>query len=83
MTYQQNCTLPNDLVEQIMMQGLDAVPEMIGALINLAMQMERQAYLGVGPYERSPERRDSANGYKPKLGLDHGNGRLRFFVTTT
>ncbi len=27
MTYQQNCTLPNDLVEQIMMQGLEAVPE--------------------------------------------------------
>ena len=66
MTYQQNCTLPNDLVEQIMMQGLDAVPEMIGTLINLAMQIERQAYIGVGPYERSPERRDSANGYKPK-----------------
>jgi len=66
MTYQQNCTLPNDLVEQIMMQGLDAVPEMIGTLINLAIQIERQAYIGVGPYERSPERRDSANGYKPK-----------------
>ena len=66
MTYQQNCTLPNDLVEQIMMQGLDAVPEMIGTLINLAMQIERQTYIGVGPYERSPERRDSANGYKPK-----------------
>ena len=56
MTYQQNCTLPNDLVEQIMKQGLDAVPEMIGTLLNLAMQIERQAYLGVGPYERSPER---------------------------
>ena len=66
MTYQQNCTLPNELVEQIMMQGLEAVPEMISTLINLAMQIERQAYLGVGPYERSPERRDSANGYKPK-----------------
>jgi putative transposase len=66
MTYQQNCTLPDELVEQIMMQGLEAVPEMIGTLINLAMQIERQAYLGVGPYERSPERRDTANGYKPK-----------------
>jgi putative transposase len=66
MTYQQNCTLPNELVEQIMTQGLEAVPEMIGTLINLAMQVERQSYLGVGPYERSPERRDSANGYKSK-----------------
>jgi len=26
MTYQQNCTLPNELVEQIMTQGLEAVP---------------------------------------------------------
>ncbi len=66
MTYQQNCTLPDDLVEHIMKQGLEAVPEMISTLINLAMQVERQAYLGVGPYERSPERRDSANGFKPK-----------------
>ena len=66
MTYQQNCTLPNDLMEQIVTQGLDAVPEMIRTLINHAMQIERQDYLGVGPYERSPERRDSANGYKSK-----------------
>ena len=66
MTYQQNCTLPDDLVEHIMKQGLEAMPEMISTLINLAMQVERQAYLGVGPYERSPERRDSANGFKPK-----------------
>lgn len=66
MTYRQDCTLPNEFVEQIMMQGLEAVPEMISTLINLAMQVERQAYLGVGPYERSPERRDLANGYKSK-----------------
>lgn len=49
MSYQQNCTLPSELVEQIMTQGLEAVPEMISTLINLAMQVERQAYLGVGP----------------------------------
>jgi transposase-like protein len=30
------------------------------------MQLERQNHLGVGPYERSPDRRDQANGYKPK-----------------
>jgi transposase-like protein len=30
------------------------------------MQAERQQYLGLGPYERSPERQDYANGYKPK-----------------
>ncbi len=30
------------------------------------MKAERQKYLGVGPYERSPERQDYANGYKDK-----------------
>ncbi|MAU00950.1 MAG: hypothetical protein CL608_27710 [Anaerolineaceae bacterium] len=30
------------------------------------MQLERQKYLGVGPYERSAERQGQANGYKPK-----------------
>jgi len=45
---------------------MDYIPEMIRILINLAMQMERQAYLQAGPYERTPERKDYANGYKPK-----------------
>jgi len=66
MIYQQDITLPADLLEEIMAQGLDAIPEMIRILINLAMKIERQAYLGAGPYERTPERRDQANGYKPK-----------------
>jgi len=35
-------------------------------MIHAAMQVERQNDLGVGPYERSPERRDQANGCKPK-----------------
>ncbi len=40
---------------------------MIRIVINTAMQAERQKYLGVdAPYERSPQRHDQANGYKPK-----------------
>jgi len=66
MTCQEHCTLPNEIVEGIINQGIDYIPEMIRILINLAMQMERQAYLQAGPYERTPERRDYANGYKPK-----------------
>jgi putative transposase len=30
------------------------------------MQIERQKYLGVGPYERSDERQGHGNGFKPK-----------------
>ncbi len=30
------------------------------------MQAERQQYLGAAPYQRTPDRQDQANGYKPK-----------------
>lgn len=66
MTYQTNCTLPNELLEQIAEQGLEAVPDMIRTIINTAMLLERQAHLGAQPYERTSERRDYANGFKPK-----------------
>lgn len=66
MTYSHNSTPPRELVEQIAEQGFDDLPELIRIMINAAMQVERQKYLGAGPYERSPERRDYANGYKPK-----------------
>lgn len=66
MTYQPDCTLSSDLLEQIATDGLDAVPELIRIIINTAMHAERQQYLGVAPNQRSPERRGHANGYKPK-----------------
>jgi putative transposase len=66
MTYQDNFTLPSELLEQVAEQGLDFLPEMIRIVINTAMQAERQKYLGVGPYERSNKRQGHANGFKPK-----------------
>jgi putative transposase len=66
MTYQPDCTLSAELLEQIAATGLDALPELIRVIINTAMHAERQHYLGVGPNERSPQRRGQANGYKPK-----------------
>jgi putative transposase len=66
MTYQDNFTLPTELLKQVAEQGLDFLPEMIRIVINTAMQAERQKYLGVGPYERSNRRQGHANGFKPK-----------------
>jgi transposase-like protein len=66
MTYQDHFTLPTELLEQIVADGFDALPELIRVLLNAAMQIERQQYLNARPYERSPERRGHANGYKPK-----------------
>src|SRR5688572_14649451 len=66
MTYQNNYTLPTEILEQIAAEGLDAIPELLRILINNAMRVERQQYLKLEPYQRSAEREDYANGYKPK-----------------
>jgi len=79
MTYKTDCTLPDELLEQIANQGLDVLPELIRTVINTAMQIERQQYLNAGPYERSPERRGHANGYKPKTVTTRG-GQVTFDV---
>lgn len=66
MTYQNDFTLPSEIMEQIAEQGFDFLPELIRIVINAAMQAERQQYLQVAPYQHSPDRRGHANGYKPK-----------------
>ena len=79
MTYQTDCTLPDELLEQIADQGLDVLPELIRTIINTAMQIERQQFLNASPYERTPERRGHANGYKPKT-VTTRVGQVRFDV---
>jgi putative transposase len=66
MTYQDDFTLPTELLEQIASEGLDFIPEFVRILINAATQVEREKHLGAGHYERTPERRGHANGFKPK-----------------
>jgi transposase-like protein len=45
---------------------LDVLPELIQIVINAAMQAERSEYLDAGLYRHNEERRDYANGFKPK-----------------
>ena len=66
MIYENNCTLPKECLEQLINQGLEGLPDLIRTLINEAMQIERENFLGAKPYERSQERQGHANGYKPK-----------------
>lgn len=66
MTYQNDFTLPSELLEQIATEGLDALPGMIRLLINKAMEAERRQFLKAEPYQHTPERTGQANGYKPK-----------------
>jgi putative transposase len=66
MTYQQDCTLPADLLQQVSEQGFDILPDLIRTIVNAAMQAERQQYLKAEPYQRTSEREGHANGFKPK-----------------
>src|SRR5512140_2773242 len=79
MTYQPDFTLPQEVLEDIARHGLDYVPELIRLVINTAMKAERQQYLGVAPYERSTERRDQGNGYKPKT-MQTRLGEIEFAI---
>ncbi|MGI4791256.1 MAG: IS256 family transposase [Janthinobacterium lividum] len=66
MTYQNEFTLSEALLEQLSASGLDALPALFQELLNAAMQIERQKHLGAAPHERTEERTGHANGYKDK-----------------
>lgn len=79
MTYRKDCTLPEELLEQIAQEGFDVLPKLIQTVINTAMQIEREKHLGVGPYERGQERNGYANGFKPKT-VNTRVGKITFDV---
>jgi transposase-like protein len=55
-----------ELLELLVEHGFDGMAQAMQTLINEAMKLERSQILGARPYERTPERRGHANGYKPK-----------------
>ena len=59
--------------------GLDGAGEALRILVNEAAKIERSAFLGARPYERTETRRDYANGFKPKTVLTR-HGELTFQV---
>ncbi len=66
MTDQPYFTLPEDFLESLADNGLDALPDAFRLLLNAAMLMERQRHLQARPYERTEERQAHANGFKDK-----------------
>jgi transposase-like protein len=55
------------ITEVLMQNGFEEVmPQIMEIVLNSAMRSERESYLKVAPYERSEQRLDMANGYKPK-----------------
>ena len=55
-----------DLLELLSDHGFDGMARAMQLLINEAMKLERSAALGARPFERTPQRRGQANGFKPK-----------------
>jgi len=66
MTYHPDCTLPEGLLDHIADGGLAALPDAFRLLLNAAMLLERQKFIGAAPYERTAERQAHANGFKDK-----------------
>jgi putative transposase len=77
-----NDTVIATVMEQLMAEGPQAMAQVITALMNLAMRMEREQFLGAGHYERAVDRRGYANGTKPKL-IDTLAGTLSLEVPKT
>ena len=64
---QQHQHNPIDAVLELLnQQGSDSLRDALSLLFNAAMLLERQRFLNAEPYERTTERRDYANGFKPK-----------------
>ena len=57
-----------NILEQLTEQGLEGLPDPARTLVNEAMQIERENYLGAKPYEHSDARSGYANSYKLKTG---------------
>jgi len=54
------------VLEQLIEHGPGDIAGVFARAFELAMQIERERFLGAGHYERTPERRGYANGTKPK-----------------
>ena len=66
MIYKNGCILPSEYLEELAKRGLDGLPDLVRVLVNDAMRIEREKFLGAKLYERTEERRGHTNGYKPK-----------------
>ena len=66
MTHQSESSTLDAVLESIATQGLGGIADAIRVLVNEAMKIERSAFLGAAPNERTESRRGYANGFKPK-----------------
>ena len=63
-------------------EGFDGFATALEILLNEAMKLERAAVLHAEPYQRTPQRRGHANGFKPKTVLSR-LGKLQLAIPQT
>lgn len=68
-----------EAIQLLTEQGPEALAEAFRILLNHAMQAERSQALSAQPYQRTPERKGHANGFKPK-SLNTRLGTIEFAV---
>jgi putative transposase len=66
MTHDENSSAMTEIMELLTTNGFEGMPAAMRILFNEAMKAEREKALGAGPYERIPDRKGYANGFKPK-----------------
>lgn len=72
-------TQMNEAYACLLENGLDGAAEALRIMVNEASRIERAEHLQVTPYERSNQRQDYANGYKPKTVLTR-LGKIEFAI---
>jgi putative transposase len=65
-THHPQTTSIDRILEVVAEEGFEGMSEVIRVLLNEAMKLERSAFLGARPHERTETRRGHANGFKPK-----------------
>jgi len=78
----RNDTAVEAILEHLIEQGPGGIAGVFARAFELAMQIERERFLGAGHYERTPERRGYANGTKPKR-IDTPAGTVNVQVPKT
>lgn len=71
----KDISLEESLLEELSEHGFSGIARCMEILVNHAMKVERNKFLGAVPYERTEERQGYANGYKPKT-LQTRSGKI-------
>lgn len=82
MTHQIQSTDLNEAVQLLADNGFEGMAGAVQILLNEAMKLERNEYIGAEPYQRTDQRRSYANGFKSKT-VNSRLGKLDLQVPQT